>query len=74
MSGETLKFACYKILCYYTACTSVNHYNVLHFVTGVKLYSSCMYLTHQSRIGTEKKLLSGLTLSIESAAHLRTTE
>ena len=66
VSGETFQFTCYKVFGNDTAGTSVNDDNVLHFIAGVKFYSTYVYLTAQCGVSTQQQLLACLTFSVES--------
>ena len=74
MSSEAFDSACNEVTSDDTASTTVDDYNVEHFVTCVEFYSTSIYLTHQCRVSTEEELLTSLTLSVESTAYLSTTE
>ena len=72
--SETFEFTCNEIAGNNSLGLSVDDYEIEHFVTGIALYRSCCNLLVESCIGTEKKLLSGLSAGIECTAYLNTAE
>ena len=74
VSGEAFEFAGDEITRNDTACTTVDDYEVEHLVTRVEFHGAEMYLAHERRVSTEKKLLTGLTFGVERTAHLCATE
>ena len=74
VSGKAFQFTCYKIFSDDTAGTSVNDNHILHFITGIQFYSTCVYLTAQCGVSTQQQLLTGLAFSVESTGYLCATE
>ena len=71
---ESLELSGDEVLGDDTAGTSVDNHHVKHLIAGVELHFSCVHLCGESGIGTEQKLLTSLSFSIERTAHLSTTE
>ena len=71
---KTLNLTCYKITGNDTFGLSVYNNEIKHLMTRIRLYSSGSNLFIKRSIRTEKKLLSGLSASIESTAYLHTSE
>ena len=74
ISREAFELTCNEVLGNNTTSVTINDHNVFHFVTGVKLHLTGLYLRAQRRISTEQQLLTGLSLGIEGTAHLCATE
>ena len=74
MSGKAFKLTGYQVFGNDTASATVHNHHIVHFVAVETLHLTHLNLAVERAVGAEQELLSGLTLSIESAAHLRTTE
>ena len=71
---EALELAGNEVLGDDTAGVTVDDNKVFHLVTGVELDAALVYLTAQRRVGTQQKLLAGLTLSVEGTRNLSATK
>ncbi len=74
VSAITLQLAGNEVLCDDTTATAVDDHNILNLGAGVKLHGAVVDLLHKRGVGTEQKLLTGLSLSVERTADLHTTE
>ena len=74
MGGKALELAGHQVLGDDTAGTAVDDDHVVHLIAVVALYLAGMDHAVQARVGTEQQLLTGLTLSVERAAHLSATK
>ena len=74
MCSETLDFTCNEIAGYDTLSLTIDENHIQHFVTRIGLHGTCGNLAVQSGIGSEKKLLSGLSAGVEGTANLRTSK
>ena len=77
--GETLELARHKVLGDDTACALhtvlvLDEDHVMHLIAVVALHLAELDLAVERRIGAEQQLLAGLTLGIESSAHLGAAE
>ena len=74
VSGKALKLAGYEVFGDDTAGTAVDDNYVVHLIAVEALHLAELDLAVERRVSTEKELLSGLTLGIESTRYLCTTE
>ena len=74
VSSKAFEFAGNQVLGNDTASATVNHHHVVHFVAVVALHLAHLNLAVERAVGTEQKLLTGLTLSVECARYLSTTK
>ena len=72
--AESLDFSGHEVSGYDTPGLTIDENHVEHFVTRIRLDGTLGNLTVQSRVCTEKELLSGLTPCIEGAADCSPTE
>ena len=57
-----------------TASATIDDHEVEHLIASIELHSASVHLAHERRVSTKEELLTSLTLSVESTAHLSTTE
>ncbi len=70
VGGEALELAGYQILGNDAAGTAVDDDDILHLVAGEELHLTLLHLLGQAGVSTQKELLAGLALGVESTAHL----
>ena len=61
VSTEALQLTGHEVSSDDTASSTVNDHEVDHLITGVELYVTKPYLTHQTGVGSEEELLTGLS-------------
>src|SRR5574344_1722737 len=74
MSSKALQLARNEVFDNDTTSTTVDNNKVFHLITCEKFHCSVMNFFHKCRISTKKKLLTRLTLSVESTAYLNATK
>ena len=79
MSEEALDASGNEVTCDDTASALLtilvfNHHEIEHLIAGVHFYFALTNLARKSRVSTQEKLLTGLTLSVECAAYLCATK
>ncbi len=74
MGTESLKLAGHEVAGDDTLCLSVDDDEVKHLVARITGHGSSGDLAVESRIGTQKELLTGLSTGIERTTYLNTSE
>ena len=74
MCSESFYFACHKVSCNDTFGLTVDQDKIQHLMTRIRFHCTSCNLTVESSVGSEKKLLTGLSTGIEGTANLRTSE
>ncbi len=74
MGSEPFKLSGNKVSGYDTLCLSVDDDEVKHLVARITLYGTCCNFLVQRSVGTEQKLLAGLSPRIEGTADLHASE
>ncbi len=74
MGAESLKLAGHEVAGDDTLCLSVDDDEVKHLMARIAGHSTGSNLAVESGVGTQKKLLTGLSPGIERTAYLNTSE
>src|SRR5690625_3861534 len=70
----SFEFSCDQVTCYNSTCFSIDHHQIHHLMSCIRLNFSAVDLSVHRTIGSEQKLLTCLSFRIKSSRHQYSTK